>query len=601
MMNQINKNINVKNTERMKNAGSRKRKGFNIGVKIFASLAVMVLLFFATVIMDITALGQIADTTDRIGDVYLQLIALDGEAATYMEQARMYSYLGYYRYGKEDSETNNSNLEKAISGFESTMDEISKLIDESEDQKIVVSGEAYMESSRNYSNYCRGCLEYLQKGNISDLSRHIDNFGAYYKKMQDSQVAFDEIMKKEARTCQEINEDKIKKTRNSDIVLFSVCILLVMSTVFVIVVTVTKPAAAAKKHVNAIVKKIYDREGDLTERIPVKTSDEIAQMTEGVNKFIEQLQGIMQRLKVQSEKLMESSATVNKEIVVSNEFASNVSAAMEEMAASMEEISATLGQIVSGTDSVLEEIDQMNNHVNDGVYLVKDIRNRANEIRQSTIANKNKTASNVEDIRVSLKAALEESRSVEKIKKLTQEILGITSQTNLLSLNASIEAARAGEAGRGFAVVANEIRDLADSSATTAGNIQTISAQVMEAVDQLARNAESILQFIDEKVMKDYDDFGNVVNQYQQDAESVDRIINDFAANAGEIAETMKNMNHGINDISVAVDENTKGVTSVADSAVSLVEALNEIQKESMNSEEISKGMSAEVARFKRV
>lgn len=158
-------------------------------------------------------------------------------------------------------------------------------------------------------------------------------------------------------------------------------------------------------------------------------------------------------------------------------------------------------------------------------------------------------------------AALEDSRSVEKIKKLTQEIMSITNQTNLLSLNASIEAARAGEAGRGFAVVADEIRSLADSSAETAGNIQTISTQVTEVVDKLARSAEAILQFINEKVMKDYDDFENVVDRYQQDAESVDRLISDFAKNAGGIAETMK----------------------------------------SMNSEEISKVMSAEVERFKKV
>lgn len=162
---------------------------------------------------------------------------------------------------------------------------------------------------------------------------------------------------------------------------------------------------------------------------------------------------------------------------------------------------------------------------------------------------------------MALSAALEDSRSVEKIKKLTQEIMSITNQTNLLSLNASIEAARAGEAGRGFAVVADEIRSLADSSAETAGNIQTISTQVTEAVDKLARSAEAILQFINKKVMKDYDDFENVVDRYQQDAESVDRLISDFAKNAGGIAETMK----------------------------------------SMNSEEISKVMSAEVERFKKV
>lgn len=267
----------------------------------------------------------------------------------------------------------------------------------------------------------------------------------------------------------------------------------------------------------------------------------------------------------------------------------------------MEEISATLGQIASGSNAVMIKVQQMNSYVHDGVRLVGDITKRADEMHRDTLESKEETAENVERIRETLKTALADSRSVEKINELTQEILGISSQTNLLSLNASIEAARAGDAGRGFAVVADEIRGLADSSASTAGNIQNISITVTEAVERLAQNAEDILKFIDNKVMKDYDTFVEVADQYQQDAGSVNDILNEFADNAGEIEETMKAMNIGINDISIAVDENVKGVTSVADNAVNLVEAIKQIQTETENSKNISQTLSDEVERFKKV
>ncbi|MGN0402773.1 MAG: methyl-accepting chemotaxis protein [Acetatifactor sp.] len=592
------KKVNAKKTAEKKD---KKAKGISIGMKVFAAMAVMIVLYFMTVLMDITALDRIAKNTDQIGDVYLQLVALEGEAASSMEQIRMYCHMGFYRYGRDDAEPNNVRLEEAIEKFDATIAEIATVTADSGNEEIMAFGNEYLECARTYSDFAKKGLEDLKKGNMSNMSLKIDNFADYYQPIQDFQSRFDAVMEEASVALQTNNADKISRTRSLDMTLFGFYLLLVVFTVFIIVRTVTMPAAASKRRVNDIVNKIDHRQGDLTERIPVRTTDEIGQMAEGVNKFLEQLQGIMQKLKVQSEKLMESSASVNREISVSNESASSVSAAMEEMAASMEEISATLGQIVSGTDSVMEEIDQMNAHVNDGVHLVKDIRNRADEMRSNTISSKNQTSSNVEEIRVALGSALADSRSVEKIKKLTQEIMSITNQTNLLSLNASIEAARAGEAGRGFAVVADEIRSLADSSAETAGNIQTISTQVTEAVDKLARSAEAILQFIDDKVMKDYEDFEEVVDQYQQDAESVDKLLNEFAKNAGGIAETMKTMNTGINDISVAVDENAKGVTSVADNAVSLVEAINQIQKESMNSEEISKVMSAEVERFKKV
>ena len=150
-------------------------------------------------------------------------------------------------------------------------------------------------------------------------------------------------------------------------------------------------------------------------------------------------------------------------------------------------------------------------------------------------------------------------------------------------------------------MVAGEIRGLADSSAETANNIQVISTLVTDAVEKLARNAEEMLQFVDQEIMKDYDNFVGVVEQYKQDAESVHEILSGVAENTSDISQTMDGMNTGINDISTAVEENAKGITNVADSAVTLVEAMAEIQKETENNQQISQKLNAEVNRFKKV
>ena len=237
----------------------------------------------------------------------------------------------------------------------------------------------------------------------------------------------------------------------------------------------------------------------------------------------------------------------------------------------------------------------MNNSVDNGVELVQKIKRRAGEMHQNTIAGKDQTSGKIIEIREMLGEALEESRSVEKIKQLTGEILDITSQTNLLSLNASIEAARAGDAGKGFAVVADEIR------ANTANNIQNISNLVISAVEKLAGNAETMLRFVDEKVLQDYDEFVVVVEKYESDADSMNSLIEEFSKNTGEIRDTISAMTTGLNDISTAVDESARGVTNVAESAVSLVSSMEQIKQQTVSNQEISQRLSGEVGRFKNL
>ncbi len=389
-------------------------------------------------------------------------------------------------------------------------------------------------------------------------------------------------------------------------VIFNYCaaalyIIILVVTVMIVAKTIVKPARDSGVALRAITDKLDAGEGDLTERIPAKTGDEIGQMAVGINSFIGQLQKIMQDLKTESGNMAQSAQVITDQITDSNESASNVSAATQQMAASMEEISATLSQLSLGSGNILKEIQSMNTSVQDGAGLVRDIQERATKMQQTTVESKENAGRTIAQIREALQAALEESRNAQKINEMTQDILNITSQTNLLSLNASIEAARAGEAGRGFAVVADEIRGLADSSAQAAGNIQNISSLVTEAVEKLARNAEQMLQFVGENVMKDYDSFVEIVQQYKQDADSVGAILSDMASNTEDISQTMDNMSNGINDISTVVEDNAQGITNVADNAVALVESMVQIQRETEHNQKISQKLNDEVNRFKRV
>ena len=144
-------------------------------------------------------------------------------------------------------------------------------------------------------------------------------------------------------------------------------------------------------------------------------------------------------------------------------------------------------------------------------------------------------------------------------------------------------------------------RALADNSTQTAGNIQKISKIVTNAVNKFTKNAEDILQFIDEKILKDYDDFVGIAKQYESDTDTINQLLNEFASNTEDISSTIQSMNQGLNDISTATDESTHGVTTSAENIINLVGALMQIQNETENNKHISQDLETEVSRFKKL
>lgn len=362
--------------------------------------------------------------------------------------------------------------------------------------------------------------------------------------------------------------------------------------------TIVKPTKNANSTLSRIVENISSNKGDLTTRIPVSTKDEVGQLAMGINGFLEQLQGLIGKMKEESIRLMSSTEIVAEQVTGSNTSASNVSATMEQMSASIQEISSTIDQIAESSNHIFEQVKAINEKADNGVELVAGIKTRAQDMYGQTMKGKDDTNVTVSQIRETLENAVKESQSVEQINNLTNDILDIASQTNLLALNASIEAARAGEAGKGFAVVADEIRVLADSSRDTASNIQDISQIVNAAVEKLSGSAEQMLQFVNETVLTDYDGFVDIVKQYQTDAEEMNVIFQEFSQKTQEIATTMQRVNDGINNISTTVDESANGISEVAEDTTKLVGAMEQIKQETDKNKSISQELENQVSRF---
>lgn len=306
----------------------------------------------------------------------------------------------------------------------------------------------------------------------------------------------------------------------------------------------------------------------------------------------------MNTLQNNSESLNRVVGRTKNRVETSSRSARKLSELTEQMAGALGEISDNTSAITASANHTREEAEQMADACASLSEYSVEMRGRSEEMEQSARKEMETVQVRTEKIMSLLNEAIEKSQSVEQINILTQDILSISADTDLIALNATIEAARAGEAGKGFAVVAQEIMRLADACGEAAGHIQEVSGVVTEAVKYLASSARELADYLGQTISDQLEQSVQSGQQYKEDAAYIQRSMESFQSQADRLKSAMVEVAGSISGISGAVDCAVFDVTGVSDSTHILVEDLSGIVTEMDTNQEIAKGLREQVEVF---
>ncbi len=574
-------------------------KNLSVKIKLLVPALLMVLCMIVMAVTNYFSFNSVMDASRKISSEYAQSISILGDMSANFEALQRVIFAHCIATDGSTKRNLTTESEKLKSEIDDQCAQLEgRLADDESRQEYQKFKEAYTNYVKNFEQAIKYSNDGQSQQAVSIANSSLTNLGNQISKLMEQLI--------------DANHDGMDMAiqhqtdaYNSAIITSAVFLFIAMAvaavTIIIIRFEVTKPMTATNKKLGEIVSSIDKGQGNLTERIAVDGKDEIAQLGNGINTFIGTLQNIMQEITSDSDKLEDIVGNVLESVKKANENSCDVSSVMEELSATMQEISATVTTVDDNTGTVDNNTKDIADASDDLLKYTEDMKKRAEELSTMAQNNKDNTNSVMEGILVALNKAIDDSKSVQRVNELTDEILSISGQTNLLALNASIEAARAGEAGRGFAVVADEIRQLADSSRDTANNIQNINTMVVAAVKALVDSSNELVAYINETILPDYDSFVASGRQYDDDAAHINGVVTHFHELTAEQKKLVNSISEAIDGIATAIGESASAVTTAAMNTNDLVEDMSKVSDVMQENKQIADALKSEADRFTQV
>ncbi|MGN0143496.1 MAG: methyl-accepting chemotaxis protein [Clostridium sp.] len=328
-------------------------------------------------------------------------------------------------------------------------------------------------------------------------------------------------------------------------------------------------------------------------------SIEFRSLVDSLNTTVDTLNETISGVKSSSDQIASSSEEIDGMIVNISSELEQSAAAVEEISASMEECAASISEVNSMVQKVDDTTKISADISEDVLELSHKIENQSNSLHEEALNSRKHIECTFDKCKKDLEKALSKVTVVKNISTMSDSIMSISEQTNLLSLNASIEAARAGEHGKGFAVVANEVKKLAEQSTSTVTEIQEKVNEALDAVQDLSLTSKELLEIVQKDILNNYNKVIDITKEYKESGVNVKKMSEEFSGLSEEIRKAVSFMRGNIEGLSEVIT-NVSDSTNVIAENMSTINSNNElIVEKSHDNKNLSKNLIETVKKFK--